>query len=137
MFWKENSDKRLCLTFKISCLGVIFHCLFVRQHWSLPVITIMENCSLLEMMAVLNRDSLSKTAPAATTSQGKAMFFQNKPEASGGFVQSLIFCVLILNPNYRFLFEGHLKWRFGNILVWYLLGCTALLSFAMVDLKLP
>lgn len=145
MLWKENNDKRPCLTFKISSLGFISRCLFVRQHWSLPVITIMENCSLLEMMAVLNRDSPPQTAPAATTSQGKAMSLSKQARTQKiwilGFWKpvfcsvSHFFCAFILNPNYCFLFEEHLKWRFCSILVAYLLRCTALLSFAMIAMK--
>lgn len=78
MFWKENGDKRLCLTSRISRLGFYLSVPFLPQHWSLPVIIIMENCSLLGMMAALNRDSPSKTAPAATTSQGEAASFSKQ-----------------------------------------------------------
>lgn len=80
----------------------------------------MENCSLLGMMAALNRDSPSKTAPAATTSRGEAASLsKQRPEPSdenmnfmllGASVSSSLsfFHVVILNPNYRSWFEEHL-----------------------------
>lgn len=129
MLWKENNDKRPCLTFKISSLGFISHCLFVRQHWSLPVITIMENCSLLEMMAVLNRDSPPQTAPAATTSQGKATSFSKQARteqwkyefhASGSlyFAQSLIFLCIHFKSKLSFSVWGAFEMK-----IWQCFGC--------------